>query len=179
MNLSDYVFVTNLFTSQECDDIVNKAHGYTWRQHKWHTTNTKAGSVEEIDDILVCDADPLLESKISPKLISVFGKYSLLFGPKNNPIQLISQWDSIRINKYTEGVGMRSHIDHGIDREHPVLTMIALLNDEFIGGNTLVLEKDVLLKKGDCAIFPSNFMYPHEVKPVIDGTRYSLNIWAY
>jgi predicted 2-oxoglutarate/Fe(II)-dependent dioxygenase YbiX len=179
MKLNDYIFVSKLFDACECDEIINKTNQYKWRQHKWNASNTKHKSVEEIDDILVCNIDPLLESKLTPKLLNVFGKYSILLGPKSVPIQLINNWDSIRINKYTEGVGMRNHIDHGIDREHPVLTIIALLNDEFTGGNTFILNEEVLLKKGDCVIFPSNFMYPHEIKPVVNGTRYSLTTWAY
>jgi predicted 2-oxoglutarate/Fe(II)-dependent dioxygenase YbiX len=179
MNIKDYIFVSKIFNSQECDDIVNKTNQYTWRKHRWNSSSTKGKSVEEIDDILVCNIDPILESKITPNLLSVFGKYSILHSPQNVPIQLINQWDTIRINKYTKDVGMRYHIDHGIDREHPVLTIIVLLNDEFTGGNTLVLNEEVSLKKGDCVIFPSNFMYPHEIKPVTDGTRYSLTTWAY
>jgi predicted 2-oxoglutarate/Fe(II)-dependent dioxygenase YbiX len=179
MNIKDYIFVTKIFDSQECDEIVRKADQYNWRQHKWNDANTKSKGMEEIDDILVCNIDPILESKIAPKLFNVFGKYSLLFGPKNVPIQLINQWDTIRINKYTKDVGMRSHIDHGIDREHPVLTIIALLNDEFTGGSTKILGEAVTLSKGSAVIFPSNFMFPHEIEPVISGIRYSITTWAY
>ena len=30
---------------------------------------------------------------------------------------------------------------------------------------------------GSCVVFPSNFMYPHEVKEVTKGTRYSVMTW--
>lgn len=180
MELKNFIFVTKLFDDTICNEIIEKSNRLNWRKHVWNTANTKVKSMEEVDNIEVCNIDPLLESKISPMLTQAFGKYSLLLGPKmNGPINLVNQWDPIRINKYLPTVGMRNHIDHGIDREHPVLTIIVLLNDEFTGGNTLVLNEEVSLKKGDCVIFPSNFMYPHEIKPVIDGTRYSLTTWAY
>ena len=33
------------------------------------------------------------------------------------------------------------------------------------------------LDKGDAIMFPSNFMYPHEIMPVTKGTRYSAITW--
>ena len=39
--------------------------------------------------------------------------------------------------------------------------------------NTLVYS----LKKGSAIMFPSNFLYPHSVLPVINGTRYSIVTW--
>ena len=35
------------------------------------------------------------------------------------------------------------------------------------------------LKKGDLLIFPSNFMYPHRVEPVLSGIRYSYISWVW
>ena len=34
-------------------------------------------------------------------------------------------------------------------------------------------------EKGDILIFPSNFLYPHKVKPILEGTRYSFITWVY
>ena len=33
------------------------------------------------------------------------------------------------------------------------------------------------LNKGDVIIFPSNFMYPHTVKPITSGKRYVVVTW--
>ncbi len=33
------------------------------------------------------------------------------------------------------------------------------------------------LKTGDMIIFPSNFLYPHQVMPVTKGERYSIVSW--
>ena len=35
----------------------------------------------------------------------------------------------------------------------------------------------VELKTGDLVMFPSNFMYPHSVQPILSGTRYSIVCW--
>ena len=40
-------------------------------------------------------------------------------------------------------------------------------------------EEKIKLKRGDILMFPSNFMYPHEVKEVTKGIRYSFVGWAF
>jgi predicted 2-oxoglutarate/Fe(II)-dependent dioxygenase YbiX len=53
------------------------------------------------------------------------------------------------------------------------------LNDNYEGGEFAFWnkEKKVVLKKGSVLMFPSNFMYPHEIMPVTKGTRYSIITW--
>ena len=50
-----------------------------------------------------------------------------------------------------------------------------------LSGGELVFWKDkvVELKAGEIMIFPSNFLYPHEVRMVTKGTRYSFVSWAW
>ena len=40
-------------------------------------------------------------------------------------------------------------------------------------------DKTYKLNKGDVLMFPSTFLYPHRVEPVIEGTRYSYVSWIY
>ena len=51
------------------------------------------------------------------------------------------------------------------------------LNDNYKGGQFII--SDVLYKpeQGSAIIFPSNFMFPHEVKTIKKGTRYSIVTW--
>jgi len=53
------------------------------------------------------------------------------------------------------------------------------LNDDFGGGEFAFFDRELIynLKKGSVIMFPSNFMYPHEIMPVIKGTRYSIITW--
>jgi len=57
--------------------------------------------------------------------------------------------------------------------------VVGLLNDTFTGGEFYVNGVDMKLKKGDIIIFPSNFMYPHEVKTIKKGERYSYVSWTF
>jgi predicted 2-oxoglutarate/Fe(II)-dependent dioxygenase YbiX len=45
---------------------------------------------------------------------------------------------------------------------------------------TLADDKETIFKPipGSLIIWPSNFLYPHCVKPVTKGTRYSIVAWA-
>jgi len=97
-------------------------------------------------------------------------------------------YSGVRYNRYRPGTNMKIHVDHihtlfdGQIRGIPTLTVLGMLNDDFEGGEfTLFYEKeDVIdLKKGDIIMFPSTFMYPHKVDPVIKGTRYSFVSWVW
>jgi Rps23 Pro-64 3,4-dihydroxylase Tpa1-like proline 4-hydroxylase len=53
------------------------------------------------------------------------------------------------------------------------------LNDDYEGGEFAFFDREVIIKapKGSAIVFPSNFMYPHEVMEVKSGSRYSIVTW--
>ena len=87
-----------------------------------------------------------------------------------------------RLNKYEKGGYMSLHCDnihhsHGQQYGYPQATVLLFLNDDFKGGQFIVSELQLNIMKGDAIIFPSNFMFPHEVKEVKSGTRWSIVSW--
>jgi hypothetical protein len=94
-------------------------------------------------------------------------------------------YSHVRFNKYDVNTKMSKHCDHiktlftGNRRGIPVLTVLGALNDNYEGGNLIIGNDEVILKTGSVVIFPSNFMYPHEVQLVTKGTRYSFVSWVY
>jgi len=89
----------------------------------------------------------------------------------------------IEILKY-ENTGFYTwHVDHfaGIPR---TMSCILLLNNDYEGGNLCFRnpdgsgESEVEVKPNRMIIWPSNFLYPHTVKPVTKGKRYSVVAWA-
>ena len=90
----------------------------------------------------------------------------------------------VRFNKYAENKMMALHADHihsmfdGERKGIPILSVLGVLNDDYEGGE-FVLCGDKYIEKiqGSAIVFPSNFMYPHEVKQVISGNRYSIMTW--
>ena len=53
------------------------------------------------------------------------------------------------------------------------------LNDDYEGGEFAFFNREIKIKvpKGAAVMFPSNFMYPHEILPVTKGIRYSIVTW--
>jgi predicted 2-oxoglutarate/Fe(II)-dependent dioxygenase YbiX len=80
--------------------------------------------------------------------------------------------------KYPEGCFYIEHTDSFKARPRAVSCSF-ILNDDFEGGEFAFFNKEIKykLEKGDAIMFPSNFMYPHEVVPVTKGTRYSIVTW--
>lgn len=46
-------------------------------------------------------------------------------------------------------------------------------------GEFAFFDREIIIKgsKGSIVMFPSNFMFPHEIMPVISGIRYSIITW--
>jgi hypothetical protein len=89
----------------------------------------------------------------------------------------------IEILKY-ENTGFYTwHVDHfaSIPR---TMSCILLLNNDYEGGNLCFRNPDgsgeweIEVKPNRMIIWPSNFLYPHTVKPVTKGKRYSVVAWA-
>ena len=94
----------------------------------------------------------------------------------------VQSYTNFRMNRYGEGGFMKEHIDnihysHGQKEGYPHLTSLIFLNDDFDGGEFYLCGEPLEKKVGSAVVFPSNFMYPHEVKKVTNGKRYSVMTW--
>jgi hypothetical protein len=90
---------------------------------------------------------------------------------------------NIEILKY-ENTGFYTwHTDHFADIPRTI-SCILLLNNDYEGGNLCFRNPDgngeweIEVKPNRMIIWPSNFLFPHTVKPVTKGTRYSVVAWA-
>jgi predicted 2-oxoglutarate/Fe(II)-dependent dioxygenase YbiX len=97
-----------------------------------------------------------------------------------------SAYSDIRFNRYKKNRLMAPHCDHistlfdGTRKGVPILTILLCFNDNYSGGEFIMFEDtEIKMKQGDIMIFPSNFLYPHTVKEVTDGIRYSGVSWAW
>ena len=95
-------------------------------------------------------------------------------------------YDRLKFIRYYPGQTMQNHCDHihsmfdGERKGIPILSIIGILNDDYEGGELIMFEdKKIDTKKGDLLIFPSNFLYPHEITPVTKGVRYSYTSWVW
>jgi predicted 2-oxoglutarate/Fe(II)-dependent dioxygenase YbiX len=80
--------------------------------------------------------------------------------------------------KYNEGNFYVEHTDSYKQQQRSVSCSFQL-NDEYEGGEFAFFGRQMMIRsgKGSAIIFPSNFMYPHEIMPVTKGTRYSIITW--
>jgi hypothetical protein len=92
----------------------------------------------------------------------------------------------VEFHRYHPTSKMLKHCDHihsifdGTVKGIPILTVLGVLNDGYTGGEFSMFEDTVIpFEKGDVIVFPSCFLYPHEVKQLTEGVRYSFVSWVY
>jgi predicted 2-oxoglutarate/Fe(II)-dependent dioxygenase YbiX len=80
--------------------------------------------------------------------------------------------------RYNEGDFYREHTDSFINHPRHVSCSFHL-NDDYEGGEFAFFNREfkIKAKKGSLVMFPSNFMFPHEILTVTKGTRYSIITW--
>ena len=143
------------------------------------------GNSYDKDDKMHYLANSLSNNKIIdsyiPKLL-----YRYHLRNRNSLIPWTSlSWNGIDFLRYTKERRFTRHVDHvntifdGERRGIPILTIIGWLNDDFEGGEFHLCDKKIDSKTGDVIMFPSNFVYPHEVKPILSGVRYSWVTWVW
>ena len=90
--------------------------------------------------------------------------------------------NQIDLLKYSPGGKYEVHTDQ-YSRTTRHLSVIINLNNDYEGGELVFTDqkekeiKELKLSKGSIVFFPSNFMYPHLIKPITKGKRYSIVAW--
>ena len=83
----------------------------------------------------------------------------------------------IHVDQFTSGT--QGNIGGSPDKR--ILSCVALVNNDFEGGELAFFEGEDRyvpeLNKGDVVLFPSTFLFPHEVTKVTKGIRYSIVTW--
>lgn len=103
---------------------------------------------------------------------------------KNNSINIekISQLDILRYDANEHKAGYDFHKDFGAKVTERHLSISICLNNEYEGGEFVFDipggHYTVPQNVGDAVIFPSNFMFPHQVNKITKGTRYALIAWV-
>lgn len=183
-NLQDYVYKIDDFLDQStCKNIIKKINKLDWSMHSYYSAKTN--TVHSFDNELSILSTDIIEVKnLNDKL-----KYAIdMYINKLNFDWFGSYtgYTYVRLNKYIKDTTMKLHCDHiqsifdGSKKGIPTLTILGSLNNDYKGGELILFkDKKIDLKAGNVVVFPSNFLYPHEVKPVISGVRYSYVSWVW
>jgi predicted 2-oxoglutarate/Fe(II)-dependent dioxygenase YbiX len=182
-NLKDYIYIVkNALSGEACDEILNEFIN----SDEWQDTVVGSGVVEKnirnCQTIVISFPHVIQKNKdIRHKLDNaIFDGASKCIKEYNTrfPHCKIEEDSGYELLKYSEGCFYIEHTDSFKARPRAVSCSF-ILNDDFEGGEFAFFNKELKykLKKGDALMFPSNFMYPHEVMPVTKGTRYSIITW--
>ena len=188
-HVDDYIMIQNLIPTPLCRSLIRESSlpESKWSKHSWYNYGRDdLHSMPEKELEIISSTGEQFKSLgnyLGIALQNYQKKYSREEG-KVGPawIRHISQ---VRFNRYKMGTKMRSHHDHiqslfdGKLKGIPIISIVGLLNDNYEGGAFMCREKEIKLIRGDILLFPSNFMYPHEVKEITKGIRYSFVSWAF
>lgn len=170
-----------------CKTVVDKLNKLVWDKHAFY--NSKTGEhLSYENELSISYADELEETKqIQDKIWYAIERYILKDHVHMN--RWFANWNGytkVRFNRYVTDTNMKLHCDHirsmfdGARKGVPILSIVGALNDDYEGGDLVFWDSEkISLKAGQIMVFPSNFMYPHEVKSVTKGVRYSYVSWVW
>lgn len=169
----------NFLSEEECGFLIDYYEKHKARSGTEHcpeaTTGIDTYSSFSVIDVKYGDKEHEFISKKIEKMINLYHdhtdqfdmfhmlrKYSLLYSHK------------LRLMKYEEGCKIHPHSDHD---PYVYGSCTFNLNDDYQGGEFSFFKdkKIIKLEKGDALIFPADYFWVHEVKPIKKGVRYSTN----
>ena len=186
LSLIDYIKVYNTIDQNSFKSILHELQEEDiWTRHAWTNSENNVVVRQSEDELSVYYGRPsehydLIMSNIYNSLLNYI---------RDVNITEFTYWQGhtpLRFNRYKENQTMIKHIDRinsifdGTRKGHPILSIVGVLNDNYVGGEFTMFDNyKINLKAGDILIFPSSFNYPHMVNPVVSGTRYSFVSWAW
>jgi len=167
----------------EDTSTVNKTKSQTW--HPWKYRDGKPDEsffclqknflpVEQINekDFFYNELSSIA-NRLFPPLDIFIDKYKEIYPFLN----IRSRDDEMRVLKYEKAGFLPGHTDQGVSTR--CVSVLIYLNDDYEGGNIVFPNSKVSLKPeaGSMLFFPSNFLYVHEIEPIVSGIKYSLPNW--
>jgi predicted 2-oxoglutarate/Fe(II)-dependent dioxygenase YbiX len=181
--LTDYIQVfENIVPLELCDAILKEFSA----EEEWQKTVVGGGKVRSdirSAETIVISFSHVIEvnSAVRKQLdLDLFSSAAIAIKKYNEkfPLAKIEEDSGYELLRYKEGQFYIEHTDSFKDRPRAVSCSFAL-NDDYEGGEWAFFGREKVIKvpKGAAVLFPSNFMYPHEIMPVTKGTRYSIITW--
>lgn len=181
-NLKDYIVTFDgAITDPLCNDILEEFK----KEDEWVPAITAAGKSDaerQCQTIGISFSSVIQKNQNNREKLDkeVFASAGLAIRKYNEkfPLAMIQEDSGYELLRYKEGHFYTTHTDSFKSRPRAISCSFAL-NDDYEGGEFAFFDRELVykLKKGSCIMFPSNFMYPHEIMPVTSGTRYSIVTW--
>ena len=183
-NMEEYVFqLHNIIPADVCNQAIEESKKLNWESNTfWDNKKEIPVNRSGKNEFQMSHEDFPSSKLIMEKVHDGITEY---LNYLKYPWLGVKHVTGIRFNKYFENNVMAIHCDHihsmfdGKIKGVPILSVVGVLNDDFEGGEFILFKDyEIKFKQGDIVIFPSNFMFPHKVKPVTKGIRYSIINWA-
>ncbi|PCJ26853.1 MAG: hypothetical protein COA96_04290 [SAR86 cluster bacterium] len=183
MSILDYIeFFPGFVDGKLCDELIS----HYKENAKWESSTfsdgtgimTQTAERVKMEEFWI-QQDMKFYSEFQAHFQKAVVKY-LQKHPKFEP----QRFTPFRLNHYPVGGFMEQHIDnihhsHGQQFGYPHVTVLVMLNDNYEGGEFDLCDGGFVpeTQQGSVIVFPSNFMYPHQVQKVTSGDRFSLMTW--
>ena len=172
----------NIVSKELCEKILNEYKNSSDFSPTFVGNGVLNPYVRTCDGILMSDNQVIdknfeirksIDVDLHQQLLKVVEKYSAEF-PHFSP-NIDTGYQLLR---YNSGQFYTEHTDNFVQEQRSISCSVTL-NEDFVGGEFAFFNREIIIRNaiGSVIVFPSNFMYPHEVMPVVEGTRYSIVTW--
>lgn len=172
-NLQDFILIVkNAISIDDCKYIIYEHE----KLNLWEKAKIQNNVIDEdIRNTLKVNIN--IESK-SDQIIFNAVKFCIKDYCNNFKNLILSKDLGYELLKYTEGGFYTEHVDSCINTPR-TLSCSIILNDDYEGGNFEFFESEykIKLSAGDAILFPSNFMFPHQITKITKGQRYAIITW--
>jgi predicted 2-oxoglutarate/Fe(II)-dependent dioxygenase YbiX len=183
-HLRPYVLVLeNVLSPAFCAQLIDEfAHSDEWQLARVGSKGEVNRDVRHVDVVDLSDRNTLnknprvregIEQTLFAATFKTLRHYQNLF-----PFCRIVEGQPFELLRYPTGAFYRTHTD-SFKKVPRSLSCSFTLNDDFLGGEWSFFGRQYTLRPplGSVLMFPSNFMFPHEIMPVTGGTRYAVVTW--
>jgi len=183
-------YYPNFFDKKICNKTIKELKKQKFFKHQFYSATKDASfHLSGDEELSVAYVESMEKLPSTHKFIQDKLWYAIKAYIEQHNFSWFGDWSgysAIRYNKYDKKTRMHSHCDHihslfdGERKGIPTLSIIGCLNDNYEGGDLVFFtDTPIKMKAGSLLIFPSNFLYPHEVKLITKGTRYSFVSWVW
>ena len=181
-SLKDYIIVLDsVLTHNLCDAVLSEyAETDEWQQTEIGSgvdVTVRSAMTIQMSQDFVLQKNYATRKKLDAYIFASVGDAIRRYSEKFEHCR-IEEDSGYELLRYETGQFYTQHTDSFKARPRAVSCSLAL-NDDYEGGEFGFFDRELVVRapKGGAVLFPSNFMYPHEILPVTSGTRYSIITW--
>lgn len=171
-SLTDYIwYEPGWVDSAFCDEVVARAE-----DTNYHSGTIMSGEVlKTVRDVNITAIRQWPD--LDHKLFEIYGSAIREYCGKHTDLY-IERDEGYSLLKYDRTQSYSQHVDHGTAIPRSVTAIIGL-NEEYTGGEFFFWDGawQQKIEKGALLMFPASFQYPHGIRQILSGTRYSVITW--